>query len=149
MNLEKIKNRQRLSWEGMFYSIQRIDLLIVSFSAGGIYLCLELLKFINEEKLNQDLLLVKISGCLFLLSIIVNFISQKFGYLSNRMDYLMCEVEIDCEGKKLSKKEKKELQDYDVKSEKYSTWTNVLNYVSIGLMFSGLILVAIFICLTY
>lgn len=149
MGLEKIKNRQRLSWEGMFYSIQRIDLLIVSFSAGGIYLCLELLKYINEKNLNQDLLLVKISGSLFLLSIIVNFISQKFGYLSNRMDYLMCEVEIDCEGKKLTKKEKKEIKYYDGKSDKYSNYTNILNYLSIGLMFSGLIIVAIFICLTY
>lgn len=149
MSLEKIKNRQRLTWEGMFYSIQRIDLLIVSFSAGGIYLCLELLKYLKENNSEESLLLVKISGSLFLLAIIVNFLSQSFGYLSNKMDYLMCEVEIDCEGKKLTKKDKKDIKEYDKKSEKYSKWTECLNYSSITFMFCGLILITIFLWMTY
>ncbi len=149
MSLEKIKNRQRLTWEGMFYSIQRIDLLIVSFSAGGIYLCLELLKYLKENSPDENLLFIKISGTLFLLSIVVNFVSQKFGYLSNKMDYLMCEVEIDCEGKKLNKKQELEKEDYDKKADLYSKCTDYLNYISIVAMLLGLILIAVFLWLTY
>ena len=41
LEMERIKDRQKLSAQGMFYSIQRMDLLIVSISGAGIYVCLE------------------------------------------------------------------------------------------------------------
>lgn len=47
--MEQIKDRQKLSSQGLQYSIQRMDVLIVSISGGGIYVCLETLKFIQEH----------------------------------------------------------------------------------------------------
>lgn len=137
--MEEIKDRKKLSWEGMFYSIQRIDLLIVSISGAGIYVCLETIKYLSDKC--QDVsLLIRISGALFLFGIIVNFISQVCGYKTNQQDFLMCQAQIDA-GEKISKKEQTQIDIYDNNSEKYSKYTDVFNYISIAFMFSGLILI--------
>ncbi|UAM98384.1 hypothetical protein K8354_00725 [Polaribacter litorisediminis] len=137
--MNEVKERQKLSWEGMFYSIQRIDLLIVSISGAGIYVCLETIKYLSDKSLDVNLL-IRISGGLFLFGIIINFLSQVFGYKTNQQDFLMCQVKIDA-GKKVSKKEQIQIDTYDNNSEKYSKWTDIFNYLSIGFMFLGLILI--------
>lgn len=70
--MEDIKERKKLSWDSMFYSIQRIDLLIVAFCGGGIYICLETIKYFVEKQLVVDPL-IKVTGGIFLLGIILNF----------------------------------------------------------------------------
>ena len=136
-DIEQIKERQKLSWEGMFYSTRRIDLLIISICGAGIYICLETVKYISNKC--QDVsVLIKISGGFFLFGIMVNFISQLYGQKTNEQDYLMCQAKIDA-GKKISKKEEEEIDTYDEKSEGYSKWTERLNYLSIILMFLGLL----------
>lgn len=137
--MSRIKDRQKLSWEGMFYSIQRIDLLIVLISGAGIYVCLETIKYLSDKNLEINYI-VKISGALFLFSIMINFLSQIFGYKSNEKDFLMCQTEIDA-GKNISEKEKKEIKKYDKSSERYSILTNRFNYTSIFFMFGGLIVI--------
>ncbi len=140
--MNEIKDRQKLSWEGMFYSIQRIDLLIVSISGAGIYICLETIKYLSDKC--QDVnLLIRISGVLFLFGIIINFLSQVFGYKTNQQDFLMCQAQIDA-GEKVSKKEQTQIDKYDNNSEKFSKYTDVFNYISIGFMFLGLILIMIY-----
>lgn len=142
MIMNEIKDRQKLSWEGMFYSIQRIDLLIVSISGAGIYICLETIKYLSDKC--QDVnLLIRISGVLFLFGIIINFLSQVFGYKTNQQDFLMCQAQIDA-GEKVSKKEQTQIDKYDNNSEKFSKYTDVFNYISIGFMFLGLILIMIY-----
>ena len=81
-----------------------MDLLIVSLSSAGIYVCLETIKHlsINETSIR---LWLKFSGVFFLFSIIINFFSQIFGYKANEKDFLMCQVEIETD-EKMSKKEK-------------------------------------------
>ena len=116
--MERIKERQKLSWEGMFYSIQRIDLLVISISGAGIYVCLETLKF-NKENCMDIGSLIKISGCFFLIAIIVNFISQVFGRNSNYYDYLWCEEKINSENNP-NEKQQKRIKKYDKLSEHYS-----------------------------
>ncbi|UMB59129.1 hypothetical protein MHL31_08535 [Lutibacter sp. A80] len=137
--MKKLKERQKLSWQGMFYSIQRIDLLIVTISGAGIYLCLETMKFLSEN--NQCISsLIRISGAMFLFGIIINFLSQLFGFKSNEQDFLMCQAKIDS-GSKISNEEQDEIDTYDRKSDVYSKWTNRFNYLSMGFMFVGLILI--------
>ena len=134
---ELAKERQKLSWEGMFYSSQRMDLLIVSLSSAGIYVCLETIKHLSNNEACISLWL-KFSGVFFLFSIMINFFSQIFGYKANEKDFLMCQVEIETD-EKMSKKEKAELKKYDLSSIKFSKLTDMFNYISIALMFFGLI----------
>lgn len=139
--VNKMKNtldRQKQSWEGMFYSIQRIDLLIISISGAGIYVCLETLKFLTDSKIEVNVI-VKISSVFFLLAIIVNFLSQIFGYKANENDYLMCQTEIESDFNP-NDTQKTEIEKFDKNSDCYSILTNWFNYVSMLLMFIGLIM---------
>ena len=145
--MSRVKDRQKLSWEGMFYSIQRIDLLIVSICGAGIYVCLETIKYLSDK--SQDInLLVRISGGLFLFGIIINFLSQIFGYKANQQDFLMCQTEIES-GDKISKSEQGEIDSYDKKAEMFSKLTDKFNYMSMGFMFVGLILIMWFFLFTF
>lgn len=150
--MEKIKERKNQSWQGMFYSIQRIDLLIVSFCGAGIYVCLETIKYFAAKGIPIGLL-IKFSGGFFLLGIILNFISQHFGFKSNEQDYLMCETMIDASEKKTKKCKRKELKSeiskFDIQSDKYSNNTKNLNLCSMIAMFIGLVLLAIFFAITF
>lgn len=149
--MEEIKERKKLSWDGMFYSIQRIDLLIVTFCGAGIYICLEAIKYFSEKKLAVDPL-IKISGGLFLLGIIFNFLSQHFGLKSNEQDYLMCDTKL-YRSKKIKKCKRKELKGeikkYDLLAEKYSNYTKALNFVSMITMFIALALLGTFFFITF
>lgn len=136
--MEKEIEKQKLSWQGMTYSIQRMDLLIVSISGAGIYICLETLKYLADNKLDISLI-IRISGGFFLFAIVINFISQMFGYQANRYDFLMRE-QIISSGKKTSRSEQCAIEAFDRKSDFYSKWTTILNYLSIMLMLLGLVL---------
>ncbi len=146
INMSKAKDRQKLSWEGMFYSIQRIDLLIVSICGAGIYVCLETIKYLSEKGYDLNIL-IRISGGLFLFGIMTNFLSQILGYNSNKQDFLMCQTEIDIEEKitngeqsEITAEDKEEIDEYDERSEMFSKLTDRFNYLSMGFMFFGLIL---------
>lgn len=139
------KERQKIVWQNMFYSIQRIDLLIISVSGAGIYLCLESLKFMYSNKLPVNYSL-KVAAGLFVLSIVANFISQFLSYHSNMNDYLYC-VE-----------NQKEVQDdesqrkaiiYDDKSERFDKQNTYFNYISAGLMFIGLAVCFLYFVMTF
>jgi hypothetical protein len=142
IKMNEVKDRQKLSWEGMFYSIQRIDLLIVSICGAGIYVCLETIKYLSDKCIDINLL-IRFSGGLFLFGIIVNFLSQIFGFKANQQDFLMCQIEIDS-GSKINKKEQTQIDKYDRSAEKFSNLTEVFNYISMSLMFIGLILIMIY-----
>ncbi|MEP0365721.1 MAG: hypothetical protein ABJN36_09565 [Cyclobacteriaceae bacterium] len=134
--------RQKLAHQNMFYSIQRIDLLIISISGAGIYVCFETIKYLSSKNQPPELW-VKVAGGLFLFGIIVNFISQLTGYETNKSDYLMCLVETESDGE-LDEDEKADRDRYDSRSEKFSKATDILNYSSMGFMFAGLITLMIY-----
>jgi hypothetical protein len=139
--MEQSKERQKQSYQNMFYSLQRIDLLIISISGAGIYVCLETVKYLMDK--DQDISsLIKYSGGFFILSIIVNFLSQWFGFKTNEQDYLMCEAEI-------KKKEQTVIDAYDIRSDSFTKWTNRMNAASMACMFIGLILISIFFFITF
>lgn len=140
--MSNIKEKQKLSWEGMFYSIQRIDLLIISICGGGIYVSLETLKYLTENNMNINCL-IRIAGAFFLFGIIVNFLSQLFGYKANEQDFLMCEKQIQCENNP-TLDEEDYIKKYDLKATFFSNWTTKLNYISVVLMFLGLLSIMFF-----
>jgi hypothetical protein len=147
LSMSDLKEKQKLAWEGMFYSIQRIDLLIISICGAGIYVCLEAIKYqsSNEQCVS---LFVKVAGGFFLLGIIVNFLSQMFGYNTHKYDFLMHQSEIDA-GDKVKKSEQKIIDSYDKKSDSFSKLTDIFNYSSMGAMFLGLILIMYFFLFTF
>lgn len=132
----RIMGRQRLSWEGMFYSIQRIDLLIVAFCGGGIYVCLELIKFLTENDIAIHWL-IKLSGGLFLIALIANLIGQIFGQKANENDFLMCEAQLDGDEEKI-------INHFDCKANHYTTLTDLMTYGSLTVMSIGLTLVLVY-----
>nr|WP_314896908.1 hypothetical protein [uncultured Flavobacterium sp.] len=150
--MEKIKERKKQSYDGMFYSIQRIDLLIVSFCGAGIYVCLETIKYFSEKGILAGPL-IKICGGFFLIGIILNFLSQHYGYKSNEQDYLMCDAMIDAFDKKTKECKRKELKSeiskYDIQSDKYSNNTKNLNLCSMIAMFVALVLLGIYFSITF
>ena len=142
------RDRQKLSWEGIFYSVQRIDLLIVSICSAGIYVSLETLKFLSTN--NQEIsYILKISGLLFVLGVISNFISQFCGLKTNEKDYLMCQVKIDCEDLEETENDKKEFLEYELASKKFSNWTRYLNYTSLICMSFGLLTLLLYFFITF
>ena len=119
----------------MFYSEQRIDLLIIAISGAGIYVCLETIKFLSGQ---TDIIGVgiKLSGCFLLGAIIANFIGQLLAKHANKHDYLMCvcvEEQDNCG-----------FNEHDKKAEAFSKWVNITNFLSMGFMFAGLILLVVF-----
>ena len=147
LSMDRLRDRQNRSWDGVFYSVQRIDLLIVSISGAGIYVCLETLKYLNKENLDTSLL-IKISGGILLGAILINFISQILGKKSNLNDYLMCEVKLDS-SEKISDKDKTDIEEYDRKAGYYDKATNIFNILSTVLMFIGLTLLLAYFSTTF
>ncbi len=128
--------RQKLAYQNMFYSIQRIDLLIISISGAGIYVCFEAIKYLRTNNLCSSVW-IKVAGALFLFAIIVNFISQLTSYKSNRDDYLKLDIETRSNDE-LTDEEKAQIESYDQSADRFDWWTQRLNQTSMGLMFAGL-----------
>lgn len=126
------------------YSIRRMDLLVISICGAGIYIIFETLrefKINNKVELENSTLLL-ISGILFMIAIILNFVSQKTGYYSNNDEEKYIIIELtklsggesdDCEQDRLDRSVKR-----------FNVLTDILNISSILLMLIGLILLAIF-----
>ena len=134
------KVRQKTVWQNMFYIIQRIELLVISVSGAGIYLCLESLKFMYSNKMPVNCSL-KVSAGFFVFAIVTNFISQFLSYQANRSDFLYC-----LENLKETQDEdsKRRAIIYDEKAETFNKLNDYFNYTSALFMFIGL-----FICFIY
>lgn len=141
LKYNNLKERQKLSWEGMFYSTQRMDLLIISISGGGIYAALEALKYLQDYPLLlcKSTVLIKAAGIFLLFSIIANFISQYFGHKSNREDWLMTDCELEGVLKKKTLEIKASIKAHDKKAEKFTKLTRYTNNTSMMLMIVGLL----------
>ena len=137
--MKRIQDRQNRSWDGIMYSIQRIDLLIIAISGASIYVILETMKYLRTAGVEiPDI--IKWSGGLFLGAIIFNFIGQWYGKKANEEDYLMCETKLE-EGYSENSDLQVEAKQYDDKSDKFTDITTKTENISILLMFSGLILI--------
>lgn len=88
MNNQDSENRfarhEYAAKEREFYSIKRIDVLVISLSGAGVIVAFEAMKFIVEQKLAISPIILKWGGVCFAASILTNFLSQWSGYWANR-----------------------------------------------------------------
>lgn len=133
---DQIENEKNMAHQNMFYSVQRIDLLIIAVSGAGVYVCLETLKFLVKEEVNQNPILIKLAGLMFVLAVVVNFFSQVTGKKSNYYDYLMSCAKLEGDEIKSTR--------YDCISYNWDTATKWLNTASMWIMTTGLAFILIF-----
>lgn len=77
-------------------SQKQMDILVISISGAGVYVCLEVIKFIHEQGLEPNML-PKVAGMIFILAVLINFLSHAFSFWANTQEYLSCLHEIDNE----------------------------------------------------
>lgn len=136
----RILERQKLAYQGMQYSIQRIDLLVIALCGGGVYLCLETIKFLNQTSV--PLLPVKLAGALFLFGIVTNMIGQWCGKKANEHDFCWCETRLD--GDPLKKQ-----RYHDRKADHFSKLARRWDTTSMIITGGGLITIVVFFCFTF
>jgi len=153
MNNERLRERYKLCYDGWFYAVQRIDLLVISICGAGVYVVLETLKYVVDktpvvQKYLDNLWMIKLSGLLFLASIIVNFVSQLTGKKSNYHEMLWCDEKLECDDPP-TVEQKKLMTKYDTDAGRYSKITGRLNTVSTLIMCGGLFALLAFFLITF
>ncbi|WP_346862852.1 hypothetical protein [uncultured Draconibacterium sp.] len=138
--------RQKMASDNLHYSDRRIDLLLISISGGGIYVCMETIKYLstNTKEIHW---LIWLAGIGFLITIITNFIGQFIGRAANHNDYLWCDAMLekqslenktDVESKRHKEDLKNEIEEYDRLSDNYSRAISPINIFSTLSMIVGL-----------
>gem|GEM_PF-3069179 len=141
--------RHKRVWDALFYSHQRMDILIISISGAGIYTSLETIKYLNDKHLSINGSL-KLGAIAFLLAIISNFIAQKISSHIYMFDYEIYDIDIVCDEEGIDKKQyKKRIKKLNKKSKRKDKENKAFNRISIVLMFAGLILLTNFFATTF
>jgi hypothetical protein len=143
LRLERLLKRHEQTLSNKFYAVQRFDLLTISVSGAGIYIIFEVLKFLKTQQLNTNLIaLLKLSGIIFTISIIVNFLSQFSSWSANHNEELCVDREIKREnGEDV---DKREIDRLDRKVIRFNGITRALNLISSSFMIGGVILLVIY-----
>jgi hypothetical protein len=145
--IENIEKRKHMSFTNWCYSVQRIDLLIITVSGAGEYVILETLKYsFNSPKPMGDLYLLKISGVLFVVAILLNIYSQVSGKWANHHDIKMCTEKLSAQPRTREVQGKIKL--HDQKAEYLSNLTDWMNTASLVTMSLGLIALIIYFLIT-
>lgn len=143
--LERAKEISKTAWEGVIYSIQRMDLLVISISGAGIYICLESLKFLFEKgtcacncKMHNPFGL-KLSALFFTLSIIQNFISQWFATKAHfnkfqGADYVIEGIVSKLDNSRLIRRHENRSNSYDAKARFFDNSSIITMMVALLLM---------------
>jgi hypothetical protein len=127
-----------------YYSIQRIDLLIISLSGAGIYTCFEIMKYFDKAPVLNHYINIpfKISGGLFALAIILNFLSQWTAYTGS--SYALNSTLLDIKSVENAKKISDESKALEKRGEKLNDITRRTNLLSNILMILGLLILMIY-----
>ena len=138
MHLADAKGRE-------FYSIQRIDLLVISVSGAGVYLVFETLKFLLTEEILVDRTALMAGGICFVVAILLNFACQWAGYYTNKHEACWAQYEHKRQCKEPITSEEDQVQcRHDTLAKIYSWWLRVLNIASTITMLIGVVLIAFF-----
>jgi hypothetical protein len=136
------------------YSVQRIDILIISISGAGIYTCFEIMKYVASDAIMKPYLSrintpFKVVGVLFVLSIISNFISQWCAYKGSSYALESTKSDIYDWENKSDGEEQENKNNTTSTSEKtaniYNKITLKTNFISALLMIFGLLGLIVFI----
>jgi hypothetical protein len=134
--VKNTQERQKFAQDNLIYSERRMDLLLISISGAGIYVCLETVKYLSEKNIPTHWL-IWVAGISFLAAIITNFIGQFFGYKANYYDYLFCQSEMEVENEP-TRKQKLEIKKFDKKAADYNKLVFPINVFCTMFMFIGL-----------
>src|SRR6476620_2310226 len=77
--IEYINETYKRSWEDYRATHKRFDYLLITVDGAGVYLSLELMKYIADKGLDIPLI-IKLSGVFLAMSIILNFLAQFFTF---------------------------------------------------------------------
>ncbi|MEO7978753.1 hypothetical protein [Flavobacterium sp.] len=139
---EYIKEFNKRNADDFRASHQRFDYLLVTFDGAGIYLSLELIKFLYEHDKPIDVSL-KIFGMCFAISIIFNFLSQfcSFNVFHN---LAMMEQAIAFKGE--NEDEELDIEKYNEKIKTYNFFGSLGMWISMILMIIGTVGLMTFMC---
>jgi hypothetical protein len=131
-----MENNYSDSKTSAFYSIQRIDLLIIAISGSGIFASWELFKYFNCEVC--CFLDLKLATLFFVATIFINLTSQFFAYYSNylEMQIEVLKAETEQQESKINRKQKT--------SDLLDKLTHIFNLTSLSTVFLGLCCLANF-----
>jgi hypothetical protein len=129
------------------YSIQRIDLLVISVSGAGIFACLEIMKYIRHEALERGMVLFKITGVLFVLAIVFNFLGKWAAYQS--CEHMKRSVDLDIRQIDYDVDTSVESKRHDRLYVRYRNAMAFTNVISTGSLLMGLILMIVFIWIIF
>ena len=134
---------QKANTENMTYSMQRLDLLIISLSGAGIYAAMELSKFLVDQKFcNATISDFQIPTLAYMLAIIFNLLSQYTGYKSNDFDFQHCAEKLRAYNRKEGFTDWRRIKKLDAKSNVYNCITHFFNVSSLILLIMGMVITA-------
>lgn len=138
------EERHKRVWEALFYSHQQLDTLLIAISGGGIYVCLETIKYYSEHQLQLHIL-IKISAVLLLSAVISNFFSQWSASKVHKYDYCINDIEIMCQEDCVDRANYiEEIKNHECKASIYNKLNSFLSISSIILMSAGLVGIIVF-----
>lgn len=118
----RIENFYRIARKNAYYSMQRIDLVIVALSTGGIIILLNFYKFNLENHIENNPILLWSIG-LFITTIGCNLLGQWTSYKANTIESEWAENEMDKLNGIIDENEIGDSDDYDIA-------TTIFNYLS-------------------
>ncbi|MDG4715399.1 hypothetical protein [Winogradskyella marincola] len=149
---EEWNEHLRTTKENSSYSQKRTDLLTITISGGGLYVLLETLREFKTGKIPiEDTSILVFAGSFLLAAIIINFISQITAYYANSYEEQYIQTQLSILKLSKSKKSKERKRGYrkeqellDSKKNIFDKTTSFLNFLSIGFMILGIVLLVIF-----
>lgn len=136
---------QKQNTENMTYSMQRLDLLIISLSGAGVYSTMELSKFLAEQHFCHIAISnFQFPALAYISAIIANLLSQYTGYKSNDFDFQHCNEKIKANKRKQGSTDWLKILKLDKKSYIFDKITHILNFLSLLLLIAGMILTVFF-----
>lgn len=135
--MEWMEDHHKESKQRENYSIARLDLLTISISGAGLYVTLEMLKFLLQGTTQMPAWPLKVVGVLFTAAIAVNFWSQHTGKRTNAAAAQWARYEAL---KEMKGTEHPEQAKFDADRECFGRMTKWLNIVATLLMVLGVVM---------
>jgi len=141
------EDRQKRIWDSLFYSHQRLDILIITISSAGIYLCFETIKFQIQKGLVIEPI-IKTAAISLLIAIMLNLITQWLSSKIHEYDYLIAEYCNDTDND-----EKADCDEYirvkEISIERTESWHKIATILSRVTMFLGLSSLVYYYCFIF
>lgn len=126
--IRRLEAHLNISVENKNYSQRRLDLLLITVSSFGIAFSLQALLYLKEHSIDGFNFILVFGIAVYVITILISFVSQIFGYLCNKYeeDWAHCEIS----RAEKAEEESEEQARYDELSNRYSKLVRVTNWVS-------------------